>query len=55
MLAAQGKTSEARVAYESAIKQTEAQHKLVGAEATPANSNYRDMLRAKAEQLGSAQ
>ncbi len=54
VLAAQGKTSEARVAYESAIKQSEAQHKLVGAEATPANSNYRDMLRSKAEQLGSA-
>ena len=49
--AAQGKAKEARAAYESAIKQTEAANK--GGGEAGGGSNYREMLRAKLEQFGS--
>jgi hypothetical protein len=54
MFAAQGKLAEARAAYETAIKQSETSQKTNGNDQAPTGSNYRDMLRAKLEHLGSA-
>jgi predicted negative regulator of RcsB-dependent stress response len=54
LFAAQGKASEARAAYETAIRQSETSQKASGTEQAPAGNNYRDMLHAKLEHLGSA-
>jgi predicted negative regulator of RcsB-dependent stress response len=53
--AAQGKTGEARAAYEAAIKLAEAAASKgsgAGDAASAGGSNYREMLRTKLEQLG---
>jgi predicted negative regulator of RcsB-dependent stress response len=52
LAAAQGKAAEARTAYEAAMKAAEAKHKAAGDSTT--GGNYREMLRAKLEQLGGA-
>lgn len=53
MFAVQGKLAEARAAYETAIKQSETSQKTNGNDRAPTGSNYRDMLQAKLEHLGS--
>lgn len=54
LAAVQGKFPEARAAYEAAIKAAEARAKATNPDAAPANSNYKDILRAKLDHLGGA-